>query len=107
MLNPPRPGPPGVGPGPPTTRRSRPCRAPSLKSHRRSAASIPGRRFGQPQSERESPVILGVAGVAGAADGWLLWPVVGIHGILAVTLIVLSSESARPFGEWDRRVALL
>ena len=35
-------------------------------------------------------VILSVAGVAGAADGWLLWPVVGIHGILAVTLIVLS-----------------
>jgi hypothetical protein len=26
-------------------------------------------------------VILGVAGVTGAADGWLLWPVVGIHGI--------------------------
>lgn len=40
-------------------------------------------------------VILGVAGVAGAADGWLLWPVVGIHGILAVTLIVLSFRVGR------------
>ena len=40
-------------------------------------------------------VILGVVGVAGAADGWLLWPVVGIHGILAVTLIVLSFRVGR------------
>ena len=40
-------------------------------------------------------VILGVAGVTGAADGWLLWPVVGIHGLLAVTLIVLSFRVGR------------
>jgi hypothetical protein len=25
---------------------------------------------------------------AGAADGWLLWPVVGLHGILAVAVAV-------------------
>ena len=36
-----------------------------------------------------------ILGVAGAADGWLLWPVVGIHGILAVTLIVLSFRVGR------------
>ena len=40
-------------------------------------------------------VILGVAGVAGAADGWLLWPVVGIHGILTVALIVLTFRVRR------------
>jgi hypothetical protein len=40
-------------------------------------------------------VILGVAGVAGAADGWLLWPVVGIHGILTVALIVLTFRGRR------------
>jgi hypothetical protein len=40
-------------------------------------------------------VILSVAGVAGAADGWLLWPVVGIHGILVVMLIVLSFRVGR------------
>jgi hypothetical protein len=37
-------------------------------------------------------VILGVAGVA---DGWLLWPVVGIHGILTVALIVLTFRVRR------------
>jgi hypothetical protein len=37
-------------------------------------------------------VILGVAGVA---DGWLLWSVVGIHGILTVALIVLTFRVRR------------
>ena len=31
-------------------------------------------------------VILLVAGATGAADGWLLWPVVGLHGLLAAAL---------------------
>lgn len=35
-----------------------------------------------------SVVVLAVAGMAGAADGWLLWPVVGVHGVLAAALVV-------------------
>ena len=33
-------------------------------------------------------VVLAWAGAAGVADGWLLWPVVGLHGILAVAVAV-------------------
>ena len=31
-------------------------------------------------------VVLMVAGATGAADGWLLWPAVGLHGLLAAAL---------------------
>ena len=33
-------------------------------------------------------VVLAWAGAAGAADGWLLWPAVGLHAILAAALTV-------------------
>jgi hypothetical protein len=33
-------------------------------------------------------VVLAWAGAAGVADGWLLWPVVGLHAILAAALAV-------------------
>jgi hypothetical protein len=33
-------------------------------------------------------VVLAVAGALGAADGWLLWPVVAIHGVLTAALVV-------------------
>jgi hypothetical protein len=35
-------------------------------------------------------VILVVAGTTGAADGWLLWPVVALHGLLAAALVLGS-----------------
>jgi hypothetical protein len=40
-------------------------------------------------------VILVVAGATGAADGWLLWPVVGLHGLLAVALALRSLRAGR------------
>jgi hypothetical protein len=40
-------------------------------------------------------VILAVAGATGAADGWLLWPVVGLHGLLAVALALGSVRNGR------------
>ena len=40
-------------------------------------------------------VILVVAGTTGAADGWLLWPVVGLHGILAAALVLGSLSVGR------------
>jgi hypothetical protein len=33
-----------------------------------------------------STTVILVAGATGAADGWLLWPVVGLHGLLAAAL---------------------
>ena len=38
--------------------------------------------------DTSTAVVLAWAGAAGAADGWLLWPVVGLHAILAVALAV-------------------
>jgi hypothetical protein len=40
-------------------------------------------------------VILVVAGATGAADGWLLWPVVGLHGLLAAALALGSLKVDR------------
>jgi hypothetical protein len=39
--------------------------------------------------------ILVVAGASGAADGWLLWPVVGLHGLLAAALVLGSLRVGR------------
>ena len=33
-------------------------------------------------------IILVVAGTSGTADGWLLWPVVGLHGLLTAALVL-------------------
>jgi hypothetical protein len=38
--------------------------------------------------DTSTAVVLAWAGAAGAADGWLLWPVVGLHAILAAALAV-------------------
>jgi hypothetical protein len=40
-------------------------------------------------------MILVVAGATGAADGWLLWPVVGLHGLLAAALVLGSLRVGR------------
>ena len=40
-------------------------------------------------------IILVVAGATGAADGWLLWPVVGLHGLLAAALVLGSLRVGR------------
>jgi hypothetical protein len=40
-------------------------------------------------------VILVVAGTTRAADGWLLWPVVGLHGLLAAALVLGSLRVGR------------
>ena len=36
--------------------------------------------------DTSTAVVLAWAGAAGTADGWLLWPVVGLHAILAAAL---------------------
>ena len=36
--------------------------------------------------DTSTAVVLAWAGAAGMADGWLLWPVVGLHAILAAAL---------------------
>jgi hypothetical protein len=38
--------------------------------------------------DTSTTVVLAWAGAAGTADGWLLWPVVGLHAILAAALAV-------------------
>ena len=38
--------------------------------------------------DTSTAVLLAWAGGAGAADGWLLWPVVGLHAIFAAALAV-------------------
>jgi NADH:ubiquinone oxidoreductase subunit 3 (subunit A) len=38
--------------------------------------------------DTSTAVVLAWAGAAGTADGWLLWPVVGLHAILAAALAV-------------------
>ena len=38
--------------------------------------------------DTSTTLVLAWAGAAGTADGWLLWPVVGLHAILAAVLAV-------------------
>ena len=38
--------------------------------------------------DTSTTLVLAWAGAAGTADGWLLWPVVGLHAILAAALAV-------------------